>query len=366
MGELRDDRDKPIFIHSVLDDLGLDPYTFRVYARLARRGDRSSAWESIASMAEGCCMSEKKVRDALTELEKRRMLRRKERPGKTSIYILTDAPEWQPLADPTPVRSDTPSRSDTPTPVGSDRPPLADPTDEGTPLKEELREEEEERAREVESPDEGDEGGPSPEQDLAFLGPADLEHYRDQVQAVLAEYPDAGAADRLWARLMPRGRPTMTGTRWLLAHAERGAPWPQLVTALVVTTDQADTPNTRYAERVLESIQAHAHATPRADNASTTRPPPGRRAGHVQPAGADEAATGRSLPSRLPSRAGPGAGPPGGPASRGGSGRSGGAGRGGRPKRDGELSNYEYLLRCGYSEAEAAELCGPGARAGSG
>jgi hypothetical protein len=41
-----DGRNLPIFIHSELDDLGLDPYEFRVYARIARRAG-SSAIASI-------------------------------------------------------------------------------------------------------------------------------------------------------------------------------------------------------------------------------------------------------------------------------------------------------------------------------
>ena len=146
---VEDERNQPVFIHSELDDLGLDPYAFRVYARLARRvsGKQRRAYESVAEMAKGCRMSPRKVRDALRELETMRLVIREERKGETSVYRLTDHRAWKtstpaPHAAPTPARDATPPRHDVPpTPA----PHAEDPgttcrqrySTEGNPLKEE-------------------------------------------------------------------------------------------------------------------------------------------------------------------------------------------------------------------------------------
>jgi hypothetical protein len=54
VGQLKDGRDLPIFIHSELDDLGLKSRTFRVYAHLARRAGRGEAFPSYNSIGEAC------------------------------------------------------------------------------------------------------------------------------------------------------------------------------------------------------------------------------------------------------------------------------------------------------------------------
>ena len=56
-GVIVDDRgeDFPIFIHSVLDDLGLDLVVFRIYCHIARRAGRNNvAFPSYHTMAETC------------------------------------------------------------------------------------------------------------------------------------------------------------------------------------------------------------------------------------------------------------------------------------------------------------------------
>src|SRR5690606_14050620 len=78
-----------------LDDLGLDPFTFRVYARLARRaGTNKGAFESVAEMAKGCRMSDRKVHDALQILVRLNLVEKQEHKSKPSTYYLNDKSEW--------------------------------------------------------------------------------------------------------------------------------------------------------------------------------------------------------------------------------------------------------------------------------
>lgn len=92
-------RDLPFMVHSELDDLGLSPYEFRVYAHMVRRaGDRDGAyWESVKSGAEHCRMDVKTYRAALAALEALRLVVRVDRPGQTSEYRLTSRSDWRPL-----------------------------------------------------------------------------------------------------------------------------------------------------------------------------------------------------------------------------------------------------------------------------
>lgn len=97
----KDSRRLPIFIHSELDDAGLDPYAFRVYCRLARRaGGQGAAWESVGNMADACRMSSRRARQALRTLETKGLIRRDERDGQTSVYHLLDVPTPAPDAAP--------------------------------------------------------------------------------------------------------------------------------------------------------------------------------------------------------------------------------------------------------------------------
>lgn len=94
---VKDDRDDlPIFIHRELDDYGLDPYEFRVYARLARRADgKGGAYESIANMAKACGMGTTRVRQCLRSLETKHLIVRSDRAGETTVYRLTPKGKWR-------------------------------------------------------------------------------------------------------------------------------------------------------------------------------------------------------------------------------------------------------------------------------
>ncbi|WP_413774016.1 helix-turn-helix domain-containing protein, partial [Nostoc sp. MG11] len=89
--------DLPIFIHSELDDYGLDPYEFRVYAHIARRAGQHGAFESIKNMAQFCQMSEGKVKQALRQLIHYGLVSRESRVGTSSVYKLSPKSQWQPL-----------------------------------------------------------------------------------------------------------------------------------------------------------------------------------------------------------------------------------------------------------------------------
>ena len=85
-----------IFIHSRLDDYGLSPQQFRVYAHLARRAGSGGAWSSVARMAHVCKLHPQTVRAALRVLVRHRLITRQPRPSTTPIYRLTKADQWEP------------------------------------------------------------------------------------------------------------------------------------------------------------------------------------------------------------------------------------------------------------------------------
>ena len=109
--DLHDGRDdfNVIFIHSRLDDYGLSPQQFRIYAHIARRSGSGAAWPSVATVAQVCQLHPKTARQALHVLVEHRLITRELRPGTTPIYRITPAREWHP---PTNIKAD-PSQTDT-------------------------------------------------------------------------------------------------------------------------------------------------------------------------------------------------------------------------------------------------------------
>ena len=87
-----------IFLHSALDDFGLDASTFRVYAHLSRRAGGGEAWPAVASIAEVCRLHPTTVRTALRSLVTGRLITRQDRPGTSAIYRLTPKADWLPAA----------------------------------------------------------------------------------------------------------------------------------------------------------------------------------------------------------------------------------------------------------------------------
>lgn len=95
--QTKDRRDDfPIFIHSELDEYGLDAVEFRVYARLARRaGQKGKHSESVPNMAREFDVSVRKIQYALKLLILCRLITRHPRPGKTDEYSLNPRNVWR-------------------------------------------------------------------------------------------------------------------------------------------------------------------------------------------------------------------------------------------------------------------------------
>jgi predicted DNA-binding transcriptional regulator len=83
-----------LFVHSALDDAGLTPQEFRVYAHLARRSSSGRAWPGIDSMAQVCRVSKQGVVDAIKSMEKYGMLTVKRVGGAGNVYQLTKRSSW--------------------------------------------------------------------------------------------------------------------------------------------------------------------------------------------------------------------------------------------------------------------------------
>ena len=134
--EVRDDRNLGIaFIHSVLDEYGLDTYEFRIYCHIARRAGKSKktedkgCWESIANIAKNCKINIKTARKSLAFLEDRKLVNVEKRTGYTSLIILNSVEDWLPCDRSTPVKNGSPTKSGT---TKSGRGVL--PNQEGLPL----------------------------------------------------------------------------------------------------------------------------------------------------------------------------------------------------------------------------------------
>lgn len=92
------DRREPVVVYFdiELDDMGLTPYEYRAYGRIARRasGGQRACTESLDSMAAGCQMSRRTLINAIKGLIQRRMIERESKIGDTSTYYLTDKSYW--------------------------------------------------------------------------------------------------------------------------------------------------------------------------------------------------------------------------------------------------------------------------------
>lgn len=80
------------FIPRFLDDFGFTPAEFRIVCRISRRGD---CFESIPNIAAGCKLSVKTVKAVIPALTNRGVLVKVSRRGRTSIFRLAPARQWQ-------------------------------------------------------------------------------------------------------------------------------------------------------------------------------------------------------------------------------------------------------------------------------
>ncbi len=85
------------FIHNFLDEYGLDPYEFRLYAHIVRRtGGKPGGvcFSTIAKIAEICKMSSRKAQQAIKVLKEANFIQQTKRPGRTDEYRIVLASEW--------------------------------------------------------------------------------------------------------------------------------------------------------------------------------------------------------------------------------------------------------------------------------
>jgi RIO-like serine/threonine protein kinase len=85
----------PIFISKAVDDYGLDPYEFRVFAHVARRANGSDGYcnASQDKMADICGINKRKVADSLKTLCELNILKKKTT-GRTNTYTLQKSTDW--------------------------------------------------------------------------------------------------------------------------------------------------------------------------------------------------------------------------------------------------------------------------------
>lgn len=135
-----------IFLHSKLDEYGLDLHEFRLYAHLKRRAN-GKRWANpgIASMSKICGMKRNTVVRTIRSLEVRCMIRVTRTTGGRNEYILTHPSEWEKPGE-TSISGDTGIPNNTSIPldtgvVSQTAPPPVSPwilkgnPKEGNPLK---------------------------------------------------------------------------------------------------------------------------------------------------------------------------------------------------------------------------------------
>ncbi|KYC40006.1 hypothetical protein WA1_29040 [Scytonema hofmannii PCC 7110] len=87
------------FIHNLLDEYGLDPYEFRIYAHIVRRtGGKPEGvcFASLRKTAEICKMSMRKAQQAVKVLVKANLVTQTKRTGRTDEYRVTHIGDWVP------------------------------------------------------------------------------------------------------------------------------------------------------------------------------------------------------------------------------------------------------------------------------
>ena len=92
--QIGDDRNLGIiFIHSALDDYGLDPFEFRIYCHIARREGLTDDIETIAAR---CKIDDlESVKKALNSLDRKGLISIKEAAHSGAI-TLNDCKDWKP------------------------------------------------------------------------------------------------------------------------------------------------------------------------------------------------------------------------------------------------------------------------------
>ena len=90
-----------LFVHSLLDDYGLNVYEFRVLGHVARRegknkqGNSKGCYSRQRTIAEACCMSHRKAQEVLRVLCDAGLLERVARRGGTNTYKIASLDKWK-------------------------------------------------------------------------------------------------------------------------------------------------------------------------------------------------------------------------------------------------------------------------------
>lgn len=96
-----DDKKSVIFVHSSLDEYGLDAYEFRVMAHVARREGRNQknagkgCFATQKTIAATCQMSHRKAQDVLRVLCEAGLLDKEMREGTTNVYRVAPPSKWK-------------------------------------------------------------------------------------------------------------------------------------------------------------------------------------------------------------------------------------------------------------------------------
>lgn len=101
--EAPDANDRPLptsvmFVHNMLDEYGLDPYEFRIYAHAVRRtGGKLDGkyFASLSKTAEICQMSVRRAQYSLKFLCEAGFLTQEKRTGRTDEYRVTPVSQWE-------------------------------------------------------------------------------------------------------------------------------------------------------------------------------------------------------------------------------------------------------------------------------
>lgn len=101
------------YIHAFLDEYGLDPYEFRLYAHMVRRTGGKPEGVFFASLTKSaliCDMSVRKAQQALKVLIKANLIKQTKRHGRTDEYRVTPTKEWVSKDELAKIRTDATSR----------------------------------------------------------------------------------------------------------------------------------------------------------------------------------------------------------------------------------------------------------------
>lgn len=85
------------FVHAFLDEYGLDPYEFRLYAHIVRRtGGKAQGvcFASISKIAKICKISPRKTQQVIKILISAKFVTQNKRLGRTDEYRVEPSSEW--------------------------------------------------------------------------------------------------------------------------------------------------------------------------------------------------------------------------------------------------------------------------------